>query len=118
MSENFSRLHSRYNPQTEAERYIDALNLSDNIKYFILIEPGLGYLIPALQSRCKGSTIIALHADSRFREQAAEVPAIPAWYPDSAVSVQDFLEKEIPEFIKYLNGEVVRLDGAIRMQPR
>ncbi|MDR0315598.1 MAG: DUF115 domain-containing protein [Treponema sp.] len=103
MSENFSRLHSRYNPQAEAERYIDALNLSGSIEYFILIEPGMGYLIPALQSRCKGSAIIALHADSRFREQscsmeqAVEGAGIPTWYPDSGVSVQDFLEKEIPD---------------------
>lgn len=42
-------------------RYIDSLNLKDNLKCFILVEPGLGYMIPVLQERFKDSTIIALH---------------------------------------------------------
>ena len=90
-------LHSRYNPQAEADRYIDALELSGDIKYFILIEPGLGYLIPALQSRFKTGKIIVLHADSRFRETHAETDGIPVWYPDSEQPVQAFLENEIPD---------------------
>jgi hypothetical protein len=89
------RLHSRYRPDAEAERYIDALNLSGNIAYFILIEPGLGYLIPVLQSRYPDSKIVVLRADSRFR--AAANPDIPAWYPGDGQRIQDFLEREIPD---------------------
>ena len=92
-----ARLHSRYKPQAEAERYLDALKLSDDMQYFILIEPGLGYLIRTLENRYRTSKIIVLHADSRFRELAAEYPQVPAWYPDSALAVQDFLEGEIPD---------------------
>jgi hypothetical protein len=92
-----ARLHSRYNPQAEAERYIDALNLGGGIEYFILIEPGLGYLIPALQKRFNDSRIMVLHADSRFRENAAESPDVPVWYPDSGETVQGFLEGLIPD---------------------
>ena len=88
------RLHSRYNPQAEAERYIDALNLSGNIEYFILIEPGLGYLIQALRDRYGNSKIIVLHAHSGFRTAAHDVPA---WYPDSGETAQSFLEREIPD---------------------
>jgi hypothetical protein len=101
MSEARSRtnaLHSRYNPQAEAERYIDALNLKKDIRYFILIESGLGYLIPALRRKFADSKIIALHADRDLREQAAVREAgVPAWYPGGGETVQDFLEREIPE---------------------
>ncbi|GHV94051.1 hypothetical protein AGMMS50293_03710 [Spirochaetia bacterium] len=90
-----SPLHSRYNPQAEAERYIDALNLESGIGFFILIEPGLGYLIPALRRRFQNSKITVLHADSRFRE--TESPGVPAWYPDSVETAQGFLEREIPD---------------------
>lgn len=89
------RLHSRYNPRAEAERYIDALNLGANIKFFILIEPGLGYLVQALRDRYANSKIIVLHADSGFRANAA--PDVPAWYPDSGETAQNFLEREIPD---------------------
>jgi hypothetical protein len=88
------RLHSKYKPQIEAERYIDALNLRGDIKYFILIEPGLGYLTRVLRSRYKNSKIIVLHADSRFSVEASDVPV---WYPNSRETVQDFLEREIPD---------------------
>jgi hypothetical protein len=89
------RLHSRYRPEAEAERYIDALNLSGGIAYFILIEPGLGYLVRALKSRYPHSKIIVLHADSRFK--SAENQDIPAWYPGGGQRIQDFLEREIPD---------------------
>ncbi|GBU29206.1 hypothetical protein R84B8_02770 [Treponema sp. R8-4-B8] len=45
-------------------RYIDSLNLNDAIECFILIEPGLGYIIPVLQERFKKSKILVLHAES------------------------------------------------------
>jgi hypothetical protein len=93
------QLHSRYNPQAEAERYIDALSLGGETRYFILIEPGWGYLIQALRKRYPPSKIIALHVDSRFRAgtPGAETADVPAWYPDSGETAQRFLEREIPD---------------------
>jgi hypothetical protein len=91
-----AQLHSRYNPQAEAERYIDALNIDGGVKYFILIEPGFAYLVPALRRRHENSKIIVLHADSAFRE-TGDIPGIPVWYPDSGLTVQRFLEREIPD---------------------
>ena len=61
------QLHSRYDPQTESQRYIDALNLSDSIKYFILIEPGLGYLVHSIKKRFPDVKIIVLHADPALK---------------------------------------------------
>jgi hypothetical protein len=90
-----AQLHSRYNPQAEASRYIDALNLKSGIACFILIEPGLGYLVTELKKRCPDSKVIVLHADSRFREYP--IPGAAVWYPDSGTTAQDFLEAEIPD---------------------
>jgi hypothetical protein len=89
-----AKLHSKYQPQIEADRYIAALNLKPEIDCFIVIEPGLGYLISALKKMHPASVIVALHADSCFRAMGSPVPA---WYPDSDVAVQEFLENEIPE---------------------
>ena len=91
-----AKLHSKYQPQAEADRYIEALNIRQDAGYFILIEPGLGYLVHALKnSRPEGKAVI-LHADSCFR-QTDICPGVPAWYPDSGTGVQEFLENEIPD---------------------
>jgi hypothetical protein len=92
-----TQLHSRYQPQIEADRYIEALNLRRDIDYFILIEPGLGYLIPALRQFRPESKIVVLHADNYFRVTADRYPDIPVWLPDSGIGVQEFLEEQIPE---------------------
>jgi len=92
-----ARLHSRHRPQLEAARYIEALNLPNDIDCFILIEPGMGYLISALRERFPGSTVVALHADNYFRLTQSQYPEAPMWFPGSEISVQEFLEKTIPE---------------------
>jgi hypothetical protein len=95
---NAARLHSKYQPQQEADRFIKALNLNNDIDCFILIEPGLGYLVSALQKIMPGKEIIVLHADSYFRKfKKADVPS---WYPDSGIGVQEFLEKSIDDCAK------------------
>ena len=91
-----ARLHSRYQPQLEADRYIKALNPCRSIDYYILIEPGLGYLISSLHTHCPDSKVIVLHADASFRVTQSRYPEVPMWFPDSG-GVQEFLEKTIPD---------------------
>jgi hypothetical protein len=93
------RLHSRYNPSGEAGRYLEAIDLPEGIDFFILIEPGLGYLIPLLKKKYPGAVIVALHADTAFRTASSETVrlGIPAWWPDSGLTVQQFLEEKIPD---------------------
>jgi hypothetical protein len=92
-----SGLHSRYQPQLEADRYIDALNPSADIDYYILIEPGLGYLISSLKKKCPNSKLVMLHVDNCFRDTKVENTDIPTWYPDCGISVQEFLDGAIGE---------------------
>ena len=73
-------------------RYIDSLNIKVDTECFILIEPGLGYLVHALREKFKHSKIITLHIDKNFPQAGDAV-----LYCTDPVSAQDFLEKEVPE---------------------
>ncbi|MDR2363048.1 MAG: DUF115 domain-containing protein [Spirochaetaceae bacterium] len=94
-------LHSRYNPRGEAEKYINALNLRENIRVFILIEPGMGYMVPVLRKNNPQARIIALHVSDFFiipeagGDQTLEADAV--WGPGSVIPVQRFLEEQIPD---------------------
>jgi hypothetical protein len=90
-----TELHSRYNPVVEARRYVESLGPLEKISFFVLIEPGLGYLIPELKER-SGGKIVVLHIDSNFRD-LNNGKDVPSWYPDSGETVQGFLEREIPD---------------------
>jgi hypothetical protein len=92
-----TQLHSAYRPQEEADRYIKALDPDSGVDWFILIEPGQGYLVNSLKNQRPGAGIVVLHADAVFRKFSANFPGVPAWYPDSGMGVQEFLESSIPE---------------------
>lgn len=87
-------IHSRYNPLTEAERYVVSLNLKDNIQYIILAECGLCYLILPLRRKFPDAKIISLHASAFYRGKSA-APPDAEWLPGSPVGV--FLENEIDD---------------------
>jgi hypothetical protein len=87
-----AQLHSRYNPHAEASRYIDALSIRGDTECFILIEPGLGYIIPVLEEKFPNSKIVALHIDKANAETR-----VSTWHGADGISAQDFLEGEIPE---------------------
>jgi hypothetical protein len=88
-------LHSRYNPRGEAEKYIRSLNLSPDIRFFILPEPGLGYIIPPLKERFPRAKIIVLHLSDFFIRASAEEAAAVVRGPGNGL--QEFLEREIPD---------------------
>jgi hypothetical protein len=103
VTDTILKLHSRYDPQGEARRYIEALKIDPDINCFILIEPGIGYMIPVLQKNHPNSKIVVLHADASFRELPDAFTGDAAWYADSKAGVQEFLEAEVP------------LDGSVRI---
>ncbi|MCL2196873.1 MAG: DUF115 domain-containing protein [Treponema sp.] len=89
-----AQLHSRYNPQSEAARYVNSLNLKDGIECFILIEPGLGYMIPVLREKFKESKILALHIEKQT-ESAAQADYSLA--DCESFNIQKFLETHITQ---------------------
>ncbi|MDR2052920.1 MAG: DUF115 domain-containing protein, partial [Treponema sp.] len=91
-------LHSRYDPLSEARNYIRSLNLSAEIRFFLLIEPGLGYIIPVLRELFPKSALIAIHASAFLAEkQKKNAPGAAVWSPDSDLELTAFLEREIPD---------------------
>ena len=101
-----SLLHSRYNPQAEAERYVASLSFGEKPRFFILIEPGLAYITAPLKNRFPGAKLIALHAAKRdcdepgcTMQKSQDLPEQPdsQWFPGTELSVQGFLEREIPD---------------------
>ncbi|MDR2792380.1 MAG: DUF115 domain-containing protein [Treponema sp.] len=79
--EEKKKLHSRYNPVAEAEKYINSLSLRQGILFLILIEPGMGYMIPILEKKVPDAKIVVLHVEDA--------------YPEG--NVQSLLEKAIPD---------------------
>jgi hypothetical protein len=90
-------LHSRYNPEAEAEKYIASLELPQDTTHFIVIECALGYIIPVLQAQFPGSVIVSLHGNREICGLAGSFQADFDWYPETAFSIRTLLEKEIPE---------------------
>jgi hypothetical protein len=97
LPENSKNLHSRYKPREEAERYVDSLALKEEINFFVLIEPGLGYLIPPLRKKNPAAKVIALHCGRPGFPEEAENSPDSFWYLESGRDLQDFLEAEIPD---------------------
>jgi len=92
---NNRSLHSRYNPLLEAERYIGSLPLNENARFFILIEPGDGYMALPLKKKVPGAKTIALHVE-RHKEARHEF-VDTEWFPETGIAIQDYLEREIPD---------------------
>ncbi|MDR1867714.1 MAG: DUF115 domain-containing protein [Treponema sp.] len=87
-----SNLHSRYNPVAEAERYLNALKVSGSVRFFILIEPGDGYIIPLLKQKFPSAALIALHISDSFMNR----DGCSSWSPKEGM-LQRFLERTIPD---------------------
>jgi len=56
-------IHSRYNPVSEANTYFKTQNINTNTKLFILIGPGLGYLINSIKLEIPNAVIFTIHLD-------------------------------------------------------
>jgi len=85
-------LHSSYNPEIEAERYIDSLKLSSSIKIFLLIEPCLAYLVKSLRVKFPHSRIVSLQSSSFFTKEVLAAQSDAVWELDSHIELDCFLE--------------------------
>jgi hypothetical protein len=95
-------LHSLYDPVLEAERFIASLSLGDrDYRCFILVEPGLGYMVPALEKQFPSARVVSLHCSAffsspKYAPYRRESGAV-SWSPGSDNSLEDFLESVVPD---------------------
>lgn len=60
-------LHSKYNPQAEASRFVDAISVNCPPDYVVITEPAQSYLAKPLRNRFPKSRLIAIrYSDSYF----------------------------------------------------
>ena len=90
------RLHSRYNPQAEAERYVAAAVQLIRPEFIVVTEPGEGFLAEALKKKCPNALLCAVrYQDEFFRESDALWDCV--WRPSSGIAIETFLYNIIPD---------------------
>lgn len=61
-------LHSSFNPQVEAQRFVDAMQCSFEPAAIVLMGTCLSWCVEPLKNRFPNTELIAVHYDSRFAE--------------------------------------------------
>lgn len=89
-------LHSRYNPEREADRYIASLDVSGTPAIILLTEPGESWLAVPLRRRFPGARLLAIrYTAEQFRETDQVWDRV--WRPGGRIDLHQFLENEILE---------------------
>jgi len=94
-------LHSSYDPEREADRYLDGAVAARTPSCFILSGPCIDYLSRAIRRRFGEALVISIQHDVRFHDCPVQVSAgrgaDAVWYPGQALSREAFLEACLPE---------------------
>lgn len=92
---NDTLFHSRYDPVKEAGRFIRENTEGEGKRLFIVIEPGLGYVLDAIASTYPGAKIVVLYLHDAFFSRRTR--AWPAWCADGEISIENFLSRTIED---------------------
>ncbi|GAB1481333.1 hypothetical protein MASR2M78_01480 [Treponema sp.] len=90
-------LHSTYNPEIEAERYLAELHIDPSTPFVILIEPCLGYLVKHIRTQFPSIRILSLHCSSFYSASKVLGTSDATWYADSSIGLISFLEQHITD---------------------
>jgi hypothetical protein len=91
-------LHSAYDPVAEADRFVASLEVAENVRFFILVEPCLGYLTASLRRRFPDARILALHCSPFFKSSALAAVADAEWNPEEPMEMATFLEDNLEDW--------------------
>ncbi len=87
------RLHSRFDPAGEADRYLAACLETRRPSCLLVVGGGEDWLSEAARKRLPGSWIVSIQLDTAFR--GTERPGSDRrWYPDSGIGLRDYLARE------------------------
>lgn len=59
-------LHSKYNPEKEAENYVNSMEIKDNASYILITEPCISYIAPEIKKKFKNSKLAAIRYTHAF----------------------------------------------------
>jgi len=113
-------IHSIYNPQREAERYVNSLNLNSDYSYLVLIECGFGYVIPFLRKKLPSAKIISLHLSETYlfaHNPVNENKPDAEWRPESGIELDQFLEREM-EDVESCKVKIIEWRAALAINPK
>lgn len=88
---NGIRLHSAYNPQKEAERFVQQITCPYNPKAVLITEPACSYCLPFLRERFKNARILAVRYDKQFASYDAGFDHVLYAEKGNSLSEQLFL---------------------------
>ncbi len=89
-------LHSRYNPQAEASRFIDASIALKEPLFIVVTEPGEGFLAEELKKKYPGAKICAIRYQNEFYLKSDALWDF-CWRPSCGIPLETFLFNIIPD---------------------
>ncbi len=94
-------IHSRYSPEKEAAAFVSTLNGCENIRCFILIGDGLGYISSALLDRFSSASLLTVSlCDTKESPLLSSLQneRFSCWHGKSHEELFSFLAGTVPEF--------------------
>ena len=93
---NGTALHSSYDPEREAKRFVDESLQSECPSTIIVFGEGLGYIAAAAARRCPEAKVLSIvYSTDIFR--AANRAGGLTWHPGAEVDIGAFLRSHIGE---------------------
>ena len=91
-------LHSKYDPEKEADRFIKESLKDDNPSVVILLGAGIGYLSRELKKMSPYSKQILIYYSKEIYEHCNEIEVSQySWHPRLGLSFSDFLQKHFSD---------------------
>jgi hypothetical protein len=89
------QIHSAYDPQKEADRFIDNTLAPGNTGTVLLLGAGLGYLYNSIKKRNPFSKVLDIRFSTYLWEQNKHTDR--SWHPEAKMSVYEFIKRNLEE---------------------
>ena len=93
---NPTSLHSRFDPDKEARRFLEREIDSDEVSTALLIAPGMNYLGKAVRERWPAAKIVSLFGSRQTAQEQVAGGAL-SWHPELGIEPATFLRRVLRE---------------------